>query len=132
MAMEETIRSAWMKAGLKMSLGFFVVGAVLGIRIVSVERLDDSSKVAGDGPIAEAPPVDRLPVAEEATRERTEESSMRQAMTDMRERLPGLADAESRPGDRMVSCRLRGATQFMTADDCAMRGGRATIFESEH
>jgi len=131
MAMEAAIRSAWIKAGLKMGLGVFVVAAVLGIRVVSVGRLDDSSKIAGSGPVADALPVERAGIAKDEALGDTEESSMRQVMTGMRERLPGSANAEARPGDRMVSCRIRGTTQFMTADDCAMRGGRSTLFESD-
>jgi hypothetical protein len=120
-----------MKAGLKMGIGLFVVAAVLGIRVVSVERLDDSSQIAGDGRVADTRPIDRVEIAKDEAAREADESSMRQVMTGMRERLPGSASAEARPGDRMVSCRLRGTTQFMTADDCAMRGGHSTIFESD-
>jgi len=131
MAMEAAMRSAWMKAGLKMGLGFFVVAAVLGIRVVSVDKLEDSSASPGDGPVVDARPVDDIRAHQVEAVVNEEESTTGGVMAGIREALPGSGTAEPRPGDRMVSCRIRGTTQFMTADDCGVRGGRSTLFESD-
>jgi len=125
------MRSAWMKAGIKIGLGFAVVAGVLGIRVVSIEPLNDSPEIAGDVPVVDALPVDRIRTAKDETFMDAEDSSMGGVAAEKSETLPGSGAAEPRPGDRMVSCRNRGMTQFMTADDCAVRGGRSTLFESD-
>jgi hypothetical protein len=130
MWMEAEMRSAWMIAGLKMGLGFFVVAAVLGIRVVSVAPERDAAEFEDDVPVAASQPIEPAGLVADAP-PNNEDSSIGRVMTGMRERLPGSGAAERRPGDRMVSCRMRGATQFMTADDCATRGGRSTLFESD-
>jgi hypothetical protein len=129
--MEAAMRSAWMKAGMKMGLGFFVVAAVLGIRVVSVAPVDGASETAGDGTVFEKPAAAAMPTTREEGVANAEESSMGGSGAAAPESLAGSGSADRRAGDQMVSCRIRGTTQFMTADDCAMRGGHSTLFESD-
>jgi len=132
--MDSEMKTAWMKAGLKIVLGFVFVGAVIGIRIVSLtpnraetggESLERVEPVA----VAETSRVAPEAAAPEATPGR-DASRMDRLSSRVREPLPDAA-ASSRDGDRMVSCRLLGRTQFMNADDCAMRGGRSTRLETK-
>jgi len=128
------MKTAWMKAGLKIALGFAFVGAVVGIRIVSLAP----SRTEADTPslerlqpaaLAETSRVARE-VAAPSTVPGQEVARMDRLSSGPREQLPDVVPS-SRDGDRMVSCRLVGRTQFMTADDCAMRGGRSTLLETK-
>ncbi len=126
--MEAEMKSACIKAGAKAGIGLALVAAVIGIRIVTatpdgvasgidaLEKLDSEIAV-------EAKADESAASAGEASEE---DSFVSRLGAGMREHLPA-SDSRSREGDRMVSCRLGGATQFMRADDCAMRGGESTI-----
>jgi hypothetical protein len=126
-------RALWM-AGLKTGAGFLVIGAVLGIRVVSVTpapagldsaAIDEASASEADGSMdsdARREILDAESVPDPSLVER--------ATSALGANSPAPASAR-RDGDRMVSCRIQGGTQFMTADDCAMRGGNATLFETD-
>lgn len=132
--MEAEIKTAWIVAGVKIGLGFLFVAAIVGIRMVSVSPVSgdarDSDVIVSDRPASEAtatPFALSGSAARDSERGRPDESgSLIDRMTSgVRDRMPGSPAERPREGDRMVSCRLGGATQFMRADDCAMRGGRA-------
>lgn len=131
--MESEMRTAWLKAAGKLALGLCVVGAVLGIRIVTVAV--DAGKSASDGIAASAEQTQAnaggvrevAPPAADALE--PDDSSMGGLASGLLDRLPGTAEMPH-AGDRMVSCTLGGAIRFMRADDCAMRGGESTVFES--
>jgi hypothetical protein len=132
--MESEMKSAWIKAGLKITLGFACVGAVIGIRIVSLtpnRAESDTPSLERVQPVATA---ETSRVAQRAAAPSAvpgpEASPMDRLSSGTRER-PRVAMPSSRDGDRMVSCRLAGRTQFMTADDCGMRGGRSTLLKTK-
>ena len=128
------MKSACLKAGLKLGIGLLVVGSVVGIRIVAVSAVDRDRGAETSGVEAEARALESvsepLPSAPEASASGNQDASMRGGTPDAREPQSGPV-ARSRSGDQMVSCRFSDAVHFMTADDCAMRGGRAQIFESD-
>ena len=132
--MESEMKTAWMMAGIKLALGLVFVGVVIGIRIISVtpnraeaeieslERAQPDAKAWTSRVVREATAPGAVS-GQEASRMDRPRSGGRE---NLRDAVPG-----SRDGDLMVSCRLVGRTQFMTGDDCAMRGGRSTLFETE-
>jgi len=131
--MESELRSAWILAGVKLGLGLFFVAAVIGIRVVTVSPEPEdaangaSTSLAEPAPQATAP--DRLR-ADPPVETTTADSVLGRVVDGVREQIPGER-AGSRDGDKLVSCRLAGKTQFMRADDCAMRGGASKVFESD-
>ncbi len=131
--MDSEMKTAWMKAGLKIVLGFVFVGAVIGIRIVSLTpnpaKADTRSlERAQPAAVAETPRAAREVFSSGAVPGQAA-FRMGRPSSGVREHPPDAAPS-SRDGDRMVSCRLLGRTQFMTADDCAVRGGRSSLLET--
>lgn len=125
------MQKAWIMAGVKLALGLFFVGTIVGVRVVTVTPASDTaSGVDGLGDATRE--IQRSSEASSAVAESDsdDDSLLGRVTTGLREQLP-QGDGASRDGDRMVSCRLRGATQFMTADDCATRGGKSTLFKDD-
>lgn len=136
--MEAEMKSAWIKAGIKFGIGLALIVSVVGIRVISVapdgvaagieelERLESelarettpAEGTSGDPPDgASAGDGDAASVASRASR----------AGAAVFERMPG---SDSKPdasdADRMVSCQIARSTRFMSAADCATRGGRSS------
>jgi hypothetical protein len=130
--MNEEVRRACIKAGAKLGTGLSLVVALIGIRLVTatptgleagldeLERLD--AEIA-----AESTPAETNETQQKAG---DDDSIVSRLGVGMREQL-GPAEAKNQGGDQLVSCRLGGATQFMRAHDCAMRGGKATVLSRE-
>jgi len=132
--MEAEIRSAWITAGVKLCLGLVLLCAVIGIRIVTASPQRAVEAVEAASPDAEPirdqnedPELRSHPQLEMAAEK---SSVLARVVDEVREQLPGGPPA-SRDGDKLVSCRLDGRTQFMRADDCAMRRGTSRIIESD-
>ena len=123
--MEPEMRSAYWKASAKLGIGLTLLAAIIGIRMVvatpegvpaAIEKLDQLNAALA---------------AESAERERSSaagatDSIVSRLSAGMLEHLPG-SSSPTRGGDQLVSCRLNDRTQFMRADDCAMRGGESTV-----
>ena len=129
--MEPEIKRACSKAAAKLGIGLSLLAAVIGVRLVTVtpegiesgieelERLD--SELASEA---------RADDSATAGRDSNQDKSIVSRLSaGVREHLPGSSG--TRDGDRMVSCQLRGAQQFMRADDCAIRGGHSTVVGGE-
>ena len=127
--MEPEMKSAWLRTGMKLGIGLALIAAVIGIRMITatpdgiesgiaeLERLD--SQLA-----AEAAPS----AAEKAATASDSDDEGASIVSRLSGGMLG-SDSGSRDGDKLVSCRVNGATQFMRADDCAMRGGESTLFD---
>lgn len=135
--MEPEIKSACIKAGVRLGVGLSVVTALVGIRLVTatpdgveagvaaLERLDaelaaeseqaQALESVGGGDVADPP---------------SEDSIVSRLGAGVRDHLPD-ADSSTRDGDQMVSCRIGGRTHFMRAATCAMRGGSSTLVEHD-
>ena len=134
----EDIKSAWRNAAIKLGVGSFLVAAVLGIRILTVTPTGVEAEIAELEPerneLDHEVPVPSPEASPEASLEaraaqpaQGEPSLVSRLGASIRERL-SAPDSGARDGDKLVSCRVAGSTRFMRADDCAMRGGRATVF----
>lgn len=128
--MDEDLRKATCKVGIKLAGGMLVIGAVLGIRVVTL----DSGGINGE--IAELEAVEEALVQDAEERgvkapERVQDDSLVARIgAAVRENLR-LAKTNTGPdADRLVSCRLGSSTQFMRAADCLSRGGDPTDFKS--
>jgi hypothetical protein len=125
--MEPEMKTACVKAAAKLGIGLCLLTAVIGIRLVTIstdgvesgirelKRLD--AQIASEPASASAPVLDAEPPADDGIVSRLSAG--------IRERMPG-SDSRSRDGDKLVSCYIGGRTQFMRADNCAMRGGKST------
>ena len=131
--MEPEIKTALVKAAAKLGIGLSLVVAVIGIRMISVspegvsasiEKLDDLEEEMA----AEASHAISLEFADSPREIVPDDSIASRLNSGFRERFSGLdSDArDSQARERLVSCRLGSSTQFMRADDCAMRGGQST------
>lgn len=126
--MKPEMKSACLKAGAKLAIGFSLLAAVIGIRMVTatpvgiesgieeLERLD--VQIASESSSTNSRTPDAAPAADDSIAARLS--------ADIREHMPSF-DSRSDDGDKLVSCRLGGSTRFMRADDCAMRGGASTV-----
>ncbi len=130
--MEAEMKSACIRAAVRLGFGLSIVLALVGIRIVTatpdgveagieeLERLD--AEIAAEAVVA----------PEEASVAETEAggSIVSRFGEGVRDRITGTDDS-SRDGDKLVSCRIGGRSHFMRAGDCAMRGGSSTIVEKK-
>lgn len=121
--MEAYLSRALVRAGAKLAVGLAVVGAVIGVRIVSV------TPAGIEGDLAELERLDAALAAGDVTVAQSDPSS------DAESQGSGSAEGDTLPTsapsgidsndlDRMVRCDLGGGAQFMRAADCATRGGR--------
>jgi hypothetical protein len=130
--MEPEMKSACLKAAVKLGIGLSLLGAVIGIRLVTttrdgvesgikeLERLDEqiaSESISTNSGTREAEPA-------------ADDSIVSRLAAGVREHMPS-SDSRSGDGDKLVSCRLGGSTHFMRADDCAIRGGESTVLSRE-
>jgi hypothetical protein len=130
--MEPEMKSALWKAGAKLGIGLTLVAAVVGFRMITVtpegvpaaiEKLEElDSQIAAEAAENDA--------ADAALAKGGDDSFVARFGTGVREHLSG-SDSDSRDGERLVSCRLSGRTQFMRADDCAVRGGESTLLSDD-
>jgi len=130
--MEPEMKTALWKASAKLGIGLTLVAAFVGIRMITakpegvpaaLEKLEalDAQIAAEAAENEESAP---------ASADDRNDSIVSRLGAEMREQLPG-AEPDARDGERMVSCRLGGRTQFMRADDCAVRGGESTLLSDE-
>lgn len=121
--MEPWLSKALWRAGTKLTIGLAVLGALVGIRIVTVTP----TGVAGD--LVELERLEAELEAADSGSERAAEPGA-EAMADG---VPGPASgaeptaapapADLHDLDRLVRCHGGEGVQFMRAADCAMRGG---------
>ncbi|HPG24462.1 MAG: hypothetical protein H6748_18985 [Spirochaetaceae bacterium] len=141
--MDEDLKRACLRAGIKLGVGLSVVAALVGLRIVTVTP----SGLASD--LAELEAVDR----ERAAEREDERASGDDSPTAGRRGESGASDAQAPLGrlesglrgvlgesgtevepdaERLVACRLGERVEFMRAADCALRGGRGrTVAEKK-
>jgi hypothetical protein len=125
--MEPELKKACWNAAVKLGIGLTLVVAVIGIRLVSVtsdgvpaaiEKLDALNDQLAEESAAGSPAASR-------TASESEGSIVARLSAGVREHFTS-SNGKSRDGERLVSCRLSGRTQFMRADDCAVHGGAST------
>jgi len=126
------MKSVCLKALAKLGIGLSLLAAVIGIRLATMnpegvesgihelERLE--AQIASESGSANS----RSSGAEAVP----DDSIVSRISAGVRKHMPG-SDSGSRDGDKLVSCHLDGRTQFMRADDCAMRGGDSTVVSRE-
>ncbi len=107
--MEAYLSKACWRAGTKLVAGLTVLGALVGIRIVT------ATPTGVEGEIAE---LARFEVEQASGAASDAEPGHAGSLSDA-----GEAAREQGDLDRMVRCVLGGSLQFMRAADCATRGG---------
>jgi len=118
--MEAYFSKACWRAGMKLAVGLAVLGAVVGIRIVT------ATPVGVEGEIAELERFDAEQAPASATHALPEAAGGPSASaTDAVEADAAGAGVAPEAGDldRLVRCFVAGRQQFMRAADCATRGG---------
>lgn len=129
-SMDEDLKKAGRKAGIKLAGGILVIAAVIGIRVVTADPGGINGQIAELDAIESELARDADERGVEAPRQASDDSFMARLVATVRENLP-LASAKSGPdAERLVSCRLGSSTQFMRAADCLSRGGDSTDFKS--
>lgn len=129
--MDAHLSKACWRAGAKLLVGFALIGAVVGVRIVTAKPTGIEAEIAelerfeaeqaasqAGGPGAEAGVEgDSVAGADEGA------PSMIGGRSAAASEASARSDGEAGDLDRLVRCRLGGSTQFMRAADCATRGG---------
>jgi hypothetical protein len=119
--MEAYLSKACWRAGTKLVAGLAVLGALVGIRIVTATPAGVEGEIAElarfDAEQASAAASDAEP-GHAGSLSAAESDGVETATTDA-----GQAAREQGDLDRMVRCVLGGSLQFMRAADCATRGG---------
>ena len=125
-AMQAYLSKALWRAGTRLTLGLAVVGALVGIRIVTATPTGVEGEIAelerfeAERAVAEAGAVettgDRAVDATSAT-----PAPARDSEPDPSE--AGTSRSDGQDLDRMVRCLVGGSAQYMRAVDCATRGG---------
>ena len=122
--MDADLSKACWRAGAKLLVGFAVIGAVVGIRIVTAKPTGIDAELAElerfeaeQAAAASAPSATASATAPESDGVAGDESSVPTPMA-------ATGDVVSSDPDRMVRCHLAGPVQFMRAADCGIRGGR--------
>lgn len=132
--MEAHLSKACWRAGAKLFAGFALIGAVVGIRIVTakptgieaeiaeLERFEAEQAAGGsaagaDGSGAGAESLE----GSSASRPRSAGGLL--DGSDREDAGPAAAGTDALDPDRMVRCHLAGQVQFMRAADCGLRGG---------
>ncbi|MEZ4290086.1 MAG: hypothetical protein R3E53_05905 [Myxococcota bacterium] len=140
--MDEDLKRACLRAGIKLGVGLSVVAALVGLRIVTVTP----SGLASD--LAELEAVDRERAAEREDERASGDDSpppagaasparrTRRRLGRLESGLRGVlgeSGTEVEPdAERLVACRLGERVEFMRAADCALRGGRGrTVAEKK-
>jgi len=125
-AMQAYLSKALWRAGTKLTLGMAVVGALVGIRIVT------ATPTGVEGEIAELERFEaELAAAAAGEVETTSDRALDAAPAPSalaRDSEPGPSEAatarsDGQDLDRMVRCLAGGSAQYMRAVDCATRGG---------
>lgn len=121
-AMEADLSKALWRAGMKLGVGLAVVGALVGIRIVT------ATPTGIDGDIAQLEQLEAELAAGGAGGAGTSadsESGESAAGSDSGARAAATLQPspDARDLDRMVRCLGGGAVKYMRAADCATRGG---------
>lgn len=136
------MKSAWRMAGIKLGAGLFVLCAVVGIRVVSVEPQGIEGEIAELEAAVPDESESPIEVAENpaAPGEDPPDSLAARLGARVRSATGGAdssADSTANAGgsggdpDELVSCRLASGVQFMRAADCAMRAGDATVLTDD-
>ena len=130
------LQRSWIWAGARIALGLGLLAAAIGFRMSQVSPAEPPPD-RGSGVRAFAEPSADSAVSPGGAESVAENSAALGAdpaapesglLGRVQGRLLGPAK-ERDAADQMVSCRLRGGTRFMTAADCAARGGSATLFQ---
>jgi len=134
------MKSACIRAGVKLGFGLSVVVALVGIRIVTatpdgveagLEKLAQlDEEIAAE---AQAQQLEKIAPAGPDIDVNAGEGD-RSVVDQLNDAVRGRTSDEraaAREDDKLVSCRLGGGTQFMRAHDCAMRGGRSEVVSLE-
>lgn len=127
------LQRAWIWAGARIALGLGILAAGIGFRMSQVSPAETLPEPeSGVRAFAEQPAEPARTADAAAASAADSEAHSANSESGLLGRVQGrlLGPAKERDAaDRMVSCSLRGGTRFMTAADCAARGGGATLFE---
>jgi len=127
--MEAHLSKACWRAGAKLLVGFAVIGAVVGIRIVTATPTGIEAEIAElerfEAEQAAAIASGNAGSASDAEGAPGPEAVDPGLSGDPNDASIGSTARAEEAGDldRMVRCRLAGSTQFMRAADCSTRGG---------
>lgn len=129
--MEAYLSKACWRAGAKLIAGFAVIGAVVGIRVVTAAPTGIEAEIAelerfeAEQAAGAATARDRAAEPEDGPAPASEASESTRGMLDGATGTTGSGsgDAGRADLDRMVRCHLAGQIQFMRAADCGTRGG---------
>lgn len=123
--MDEAIRKAALRAGVRLVGGLLIVGGFIAVRVVTADRTGIEAE------IDELAAVEQVLAEDAATRgARPVEASagstglVARVGDRVRSALPG--PSTSAEDERLVACRLAGGVQFMRAADCLTRGGESS------
>ncbi|MBK7947439.1 MAG: hypothetical protein IPK00_01510 [Deltaproteobacteria bacterium] len=129
--MEAYLAKACWRAGAKLIAGFAVLGAVVGIRVVTATPTGIEAEIAE----LERFEAEQAAEAVSPSRSAADSEGDHDAAALATRSSGGMLDGSSAPVaggtadtdqadlDRMVRCHLAGQTQFMRAADCGTRGG---------
>lgn len=117
--MEAYLSKALWRAGTKLGVGLAVVGAVVGIRIVT------ATPTGVEGDIAQLEQLEAELAAGGTESPSDAESGTSASGSDAGASAGSSLDSspDARDLDRLVRCLDGGAVQYMRAADCATRGG---------
>jgi hypothetical protein len=124
--MEAYLSKALRRAGIKLTLGLAVIGALVGIRIVTATPTGVEGEIAelerfeaelASAEVGAAAPADGEP-GDAATTASAPAIGSAPRPSGAGRASPGALDL-----DRMVRCLGGGTVQYMRAADCATRGG---------
>lgn len=118
-AMEAYLSKALWRAGTKLGVGLAVVGALVGIRIVT------ATPTGVEGDIAQLEQLEAELAAGGTENPGDGESGTSASGSDSSGSAAGNLESSPDTGDldRLVRCLDGGAVQYMRAADCATRGG---------
>lgn len=118
------LEKALTKAGWKLGGGLLLVGALVGVRIVTADPDGIKAEIAELETLERALERDAEERGVESPRTEADDGLMARMSATVRDRMPGRAEPGPDP-NRLVRCQLGGGIQFTRAADCQSRGGDA-------
>ena len=133
--MEPELKRAMTRSGLKLFGGLTMIAVLVGIRVVTAEPAGVAEGVAAlerlEAELAAEPfRAEADAGTRPAARSTQADGEGGRRTLDLLAPRPS-SDRPTPDADRLVSCKLGGAVQFMRAADCLSRGGDSTDFDPE-
>lgn len=129
--MDDAIRKAALRAGVKLVGGLLIVGGFVAVRMVTADHTGIEAEIDELAAVEQALAADAAARGVEPVEASDDaESGLVARMGDrVRSALPG--PSTSAEDERLVACRLAGGVQFMRAADCLTRGGDSSDIDLE-